>query len=115
VNTTRLLRLEGAAIGVGALAAYYLVGGPLWLLAVLALAPDLAMAGYAAGPVVGARTYNAVHVYAAPVALALLGVAGDVALAQQAALVWAGHIGFDRALGYGLKSDTGFGDTHLTQ
>lgn len=29
------------------------------------------------------------------------------------ATIWAAHIGFDRALGYGLKYPTGFADTHL--
>ena len=29
------------------------------------------------------------------------------------ALVWAAHIGFDRALGYGLKLPHGFQSTHL--
>jgi hypothetical protein len=29
------------------------------------------------------------------------------------ALIWAAHIGVDRALGYGLKHRTGFSDTHL--
>jgi hypothetical protein len=28
-------------------------------------------------------------------------------------LIWTAHIGFDRALGIGLKYPTGFGDTHL--
>ena len=36
-----------------------------------------------------------------------LGVMGGLAL------IWAAHIGFDRALGYGLKYPSGFGDTHL--
>lgn len=30
-----------------------------------------------------------------------------------AASVVAAHVGFDRALGYGLKLPTGFKDTHL--
>lgn len=29
------------------------------------------------------------------------------------ALIWIAHVGMDRALGYGLKRDTGFRDTHL--
>ena len=29
------------------------------------------------------------------------------------AMIWLAHIGFDRALGYGLKYATGFGFTHL--
>lgn len=37
-----------------------------------------------------------------------------VAWALPVALVWAAHVGADRALGYGLKESTGFGDTHLS-
>jgi hypothetical protein len=29
------------------------------------------------------------------------------------AMIWLAHIGFDRALGYGLKYSAGFGFTHL--
>jgi Domain of unknown function (DUF4260) len=29
------------------------------------------------------------------------------------ALIWLAHIGFDRALGYGLKYEVGFSFTHL--
>lgn len=32
---------------------------------------------------------------------------------QCAGLIWCAHIGFDRALGYGLKYPEGFGFTHL--
>ena len=76
-------------------------------------APDLSMVGYAAGPRVGAVTYDVAHTYAIPVALALVGVFADADLALQIALVWAAHIGVDRAIGYGLKYPTGFRDTHL--
>lgn len=34
-------------------------------------------------------------------------------LAVLLALIWTAHIGFDRALGYGLKYATAFGETHL--
>ena len=35
------------------------------------------------------------------------------ALCLSLALIWLAHIGFDRALGYGLKYAQGFGWTHL--
>ena len=34
-------------------------------------------------------------------------------LIQQIAAIWVAHVGFDRALGYGLKYADGFGFTHL--
>jgi len=55
-----ILRIEGLTVLVAALAAYL---GPLWLLAVLALAPDLSMLGYLAGPRIGSYAYNLVHTY----------------------------------------------------
>ncbi|WP_313692648.1 DUF4260 domain-containing protein [Halorarum halobium] len=108
------LRVEGLAIALAALAGYLVVlDGPLWVLAVLALAPDLSMVGYLAGPVVGARTYNVAHVYVWPlVLLAGFLLTGVEPLAWGGA-VWAGHIGIDRAAGYGLKEESGFGETHL--
>lgn len=46
-------------------------------------------------------------------ALAGVGLWLDSTVAVQVAAIWAGHIGADRALGYGLKFPTGFTDTHL--
>jgi hypothetical protein len=40
-------------------------------------------------------------------------VVADSERAIQLALIWLGHIGMDRALGYGLKYPTAFKDTHL--
>lgn len=108
------LRLEGVAAFVVGLAAFLTLDGPLWLLAVLALAPDLSMVAYLAGPRVGAVGYNAVHTYVAPLALAAVGLTFGLPTATRVAAVWAAHIGADRALGYGLKFDSGFRDTHLT-
>lgn len=37
----------------------------------------------------------------------------DFGLPPPLALIWAGNIGFDRMLGFGLKYPQGFGYTHL--
>ena len=109
-----ILRAEGLAILAGALAAYVVVlEGPLWLLAVLALAPDLSMVGYVAGPRIGSYAYNSVHTYVLPLVLGGAGFWIDDPLLMQVAAVWIGHIGADRLLGYGLKYASGFKDTHL--
>jgi hypothetical protein len=108
-----LLRLEGAvalAISVGG---YHAVGGSWALFAALFLLPDAGMAGYLGGRRVGALVYNAAHAYLAPAALALIGWGLAVPVLFGPALIWAAHIGFDRALGYGLKYGTAFGATHL--
>ena len=113
MRPTHFLRLEGLAALAAALAVYLELGGPLWLLVVLGLAPDLSMLAYLAGPRLGSLGYNVVHTYVLPVALGGLGLAVGAPLAVQVAAIWAAHIGFDRLVGFGLKYPTGFGDTHL--
>jgi hypothetical protein len=108
-----MLRLEGLAVLAAAIGGYAWLGGPWWLFVVLFLVPDIAFAGYAAGPRPGAIAYNAAHGAVGPIALFWLALLGGTPLWQQIALVWAAHVGFDRALGYGLKYAAGFGFTHL--
>ena len=112
-GATGWLRLEGLAALAVATVLYAATGHGWLLFAALFFAPDLAMLGYLAGPAVGARAYNLAHTYAAPAVLAGIGWAMGASLPVALALVWAAHIGFDRALGYGLKLPTGFHDTHL--
>ncbi len=108
-----LLRLEGAAVLAGALALYFDRGYGWLALVLLVLAPDVSMLGYLAGQKVGARVYDLVHFEAWPVSLGVAGVLADSRLAIQLALIWLAHVGADRLLGYGLKYETGFKDTHL--
>ncbi len=108
-----LLHGEGLAVAAAALALYFYADYPWWLLLVVALAPDLSMIGFAAGPRVGAAAYNAAHTYVGPVVLAAVGVIGETDWPVQVGLTWLTHIGVDRAIGYGLKYPSGFKDTHL--
>ncbi len=109
----RLLRLEGVAVAFASIALYFNADYPWWLFLVLVLAPDLSMAGYAAGPRVGAAAYDVAHTYSLPIVLGAIGVIADAETAVQISLIWMAHIGVDRALGYGLKYQSGFKDTHL--
>lgn len=108
-----LLRLEGLALLAGAAALYWRCGGDWKLFAVLFLVPDLSFAGYLAGPRIGAAAYNALHSTLGPLLLAAAGIALSQPLAVTVALIWLAHVGFDRALGYGLKHAAGFSFTHL--
>ena len=107
-----LLRLENLFVLVAASAAYGRQSAGWWLFAVLFFAPDLSMLGYLAGRKAGAALYNAGHWYVLPFACIAWGVFGH-AQVLAAGLIWAAHIGFDRALGYGLKYADGFGFSHL--
>ncbi|WLS01608.1 DUF4260 domain-containing protein [Shinella oryzae] len=106
-----LLRLEGLAVAAVMIAAYFKLHDGWGLLALLILAPDLSMVGYAFGSRVGAVSYNIVHSYMFAAGVAALGFIWPVLF--PVACIWSAHIGLDRALGYGLKSVTVFNETHL--
>ena len=106
-------RVENGAIAVAATVAFVHAGFRWWWLLALFLVFDASMIGYAANPRLGAWTYNAVHSYIGPAALAIVAIAVDERWAAFAALLWAFHIGVDRLLGYGLKFQDRFTHTHL--
>jgi hypothetical protein len=108
-----LLRVEGASIFAIALVLYGRLGESWWLFAILFLAPDLSFLGYLAGARIGAIAYNLIHTIAGPILLAFAGLFVPYEPAMAVALIWLAHCGFDRALGYGLKYEAGFGFTHL--
>ncbi|WP_426442284.1 DUF4260 domain-containing protein [Bradyrhizobium genosp. P] len=108
-----LLRLEGLVLFLGMTLLYATWEGSWLVYVVLFLVPDLSFAAYLAGPRVGAIVYNAAHAYLAPMALMTFGFYTAEPLVLSIAMIWLAHIGFDRALGYGLKYSAGFGFTHL--
>jgi hypothetical protein len=108
-----VLRLEGFAAFAAAFAFYAQAKFSWPAFAFFFLAPDLAMLAYLAGPRAGAFGYNVAHTYALALALTLVGFFVALPAAAAGGLIWIAHIGFDRALGYGLKYPTGFGNTHL--
>ena len=87
---------------------YAVWGGSWWVYAILFFVPDLSFTGYLAGPRLGALVYNAAHSYMAPMTLMTMGFALASPLTLSIAMIWLAHIGFDRALGYGLKYSGGF-------
>ena len=108
-----LLRLEGLTLFAGMLLLYDTWGGSWWVFVLLFFTPDLSFIAYLDNPRTGAVIYNAAHSYMAPVALMTSGFAFGEPLTLSIAMIWLAHIGIDRALGYGLKYQAGFGFTHL--
>lgn len=90
---------------------YGQAGGSWVMFLLLFFVPDVSFAGYLGGLRVGAVIYNMVHSYAAPLAATLVLLVAGSSLTLP--LIWFAHIGFDRALGYGLKYPSSFHDTHL--
>jgi hypothetical protein len=109
-----ILRAEGLALLAVASAAYAELGAGWSIFALLFLVPDVFMLGYLHGPKVGAVLYNLGHSTILPFALIGLGLVLPVSFAIAVGLIWLAHIGFDRAVGYGLKYDDAFKHTHLS-
>jgi hypothetical protein len=109
----RLLRLDGLAVLVASVAAFAFVGGNWWLFSLLILAPDLAFLTIPLGTATMAKVYDVVHSYALPFILGAIGLGSGIGWMLPVALIWAAHIGADRALGYGLKYPEAIETTHL--
>lgn len=108
-----LLRIEGLCVFAAALFVYSNSGAGWGTFALFFLAPDLSFFGYLAGPRVGAASYNAAHSYVGAIGCLVASHVFALPALTTVGLIWVAHIGFDRALGYGLKYAAGFGYTHL--
>lgn len=108
-------RVEGALVFIAALVLYAQVEPvlPWWGALLVFFAPDLSFFAYGAGTRFGSGIYNLVHVYALGVGLMALGGLLGLPLLAALGALWLAHSGFDRMLGYGLKAQTSFKDTHL--
>lgn len=108
-------RAEGALVFGAALALFARIDTGLawWSALALFFAPDLSFAAYGLGRKVGAVVYNSVHLYGLGLVLMAVGSALGLPLLAGLGALWLAHAGFDRMLGYGLKSTEGFGFTHL--
>ena len=105
--------MEGLCIFAAALAVYAKLGFSWSTFAWFILPPDISLLGFLAGSRIGAMAYNAAHSYIGAVACLVVGFLNANPALICAGIIWCVHIGFDRALGYGLKYSRGFGFTHL--
>lgn len=109
-----LLRAEGLFYLLLACVLYQRLGFSWGSFALWFLLPDLALLAYIGGNArLGMWAYNATHSSMGAVLAGLCGVLMAQPLLWQISLIWFAHIGFDRVLGYGLKSPLGFRITHL--
>jgi hypothetical protein len=108
-----VLRLEGLCVLIAAALAYSRFGLGWGTFALFFFVPDLSFLGYLAGARTGAACYNSAHSYIGAIAGLAAGLLLPSATLQCCGMIWCAHIGFDRALGYGLKYSQGFGFTHL--
>lgn len=85
-----------------------------WWYPVLLLVPDLFMVGYLANTTLGAILYNIGHSIVPGLALIVTGIVIGSPWAIAIGAIWLGHVGMDRAMGYGLKYHDSFKHTHLS-
>lgn len=84
-----------------------------WWFPALLFLPDIGMLGYIINSKVGAFTYNLFHYRFVAALVAVVGLTYGNDNWKLAAIIMFAHISFDRALGYGLKYNDGFHNTHL--
>ena len=107
------LRVEGLVLLIATIILFAGQHQRWWIYPALLLLPDIFMVGYLGGKKSGAFLYNLGHSYLAPALVIYSGWRGHHPFVIAVGVIWLGHIGWDRLLGYGLKYDSGFKQTHL--
>lgn len=107
------LRIEEALMFALAIYLNTFLNTPAWYFWAWFLAPDVGFIGYAFNTRVGAFTYNLLHHKGLAIIFYLAGLYFSQPELQLTGLVLFGHSSFDRMLGYGLKYQDSFQNTHL--
>ena len=107
------LQLEGLVALIAATGVYHSLHFSWWFYGILFFTPDVFMLGYLINLRMGALIYNLGHTYATPGLVMMISWLLESKTVFAVGLIWCAHIGFDRLVGYGLKCDSGFKDTHL--
>ncbi|KAF0717097.1 Aste57867_2494 [Aphanomyces stellatus] len=109
------LQLEGLAVLVAALLAYYRLQGNWWVFLGGFFAGDILSLGYVFGPAVGCTIYNLSHTFVGPLVTVMIYLLlNDHVWLLHVAVIWVSHLGWERSLGYGLRYPDGFTSTHIT-
>ena len=112
-NHVPMRRVEGLALFVLGIVIYAHADYSWGMFALLFFVPDLGIAGYWVSRTFGAAAYNLTHWLVWPLLLGTAAIfTGDPTL-MAVTLIWASHIGFDRMLGWGLKSPESFCHTDM--
>ena len=108
-----ILKSEAFVFFIASLIAYSLTGSGWWFFLIFLLVPDLFMVGYVKDSKLGALIYNIGHSYITPFILLGIFLLFHSLVLLPISIIWIAHISMDRMLGFGLKLDTNFKDTHL--
>lgn len=109
----KLIKIEGFMVLLVGIYLYFSTENHWALFLLLLLVPDISMIGYAINERIGARVYNAAHTYTVPLLLLIAGQLSSIESLTLISFIWLAHIGMDRMMGYGLKYESNFKETHL--
>lgn len=84
-----------------------------WVFLALILIPDIGMLGYIINNKAGAFCYNLTHHKGIAFIITMLGWYFQLETATLIGVILLGHSSMDRILGYGLKYQDSFKNTHL--
>jgi hypothetical protein len=106
-------KIESLGIFIASVVIYWVLGFNFLWFALLLFSIDISMVGYLFNNTLGAHIYNAGHNYIFPSLFVIVGIITSLDFVLLFSIIWISHISIDRALGYGLKLESGFKDTHL--
>ncbi len=84
-----------------------------WYFPLLLFTPDIGMMGYLLNTKIGAWSYNLFHHKAIAIAILVFGFFGNNQSVMLIGTILFSHAAFDRMMGYGLKYEDSFSNTHL--
>jgi hypothetical protein len=108
-----LLRIEELAMFLFSIYLFNKLNFSWWWFPTLLLTPDLSMAGYLINTKVGAYLYNIAHHKAVALIVYAIGIYYANITFQLAGIILFAHSSMDRIMGYGLKYNDNFNNTHL--
>lgn len=84
-----------------------------WVFPACILLPDVSMIGYLVNPNIGAWLYNLFHHKLIAITILVFGFWYNIPPLSLMGVILFGHSSMDRLLGYGLKFNDNFKNTHL--
>ena len=84
-----------------------------WYFPLLLLTPDIGMLGYLVNTKIGAWSYNLFHHKAVAITILVVGFFENNQIVMLVGTILFAHAAFDRMMGYGLKYEDDFTNTHL--
>lgn len=108
-----ILRFEGLCVLILGTIIYLRFSFDFYHFLIFFFTPDITLLGYFVNKKIGAILYNISHSNILPLILLAYAILFANPFTMKISIIWLCHIGFDRALGFGLKSEDSFFITHL--